>query len=155
MRKIEFTALVEMALVTRLRIAARIENVLPSTTRLGVEAAGTVAALTTELHRVGALGLQPRVAGGLEIPDQFRVALRAVLIAHEFRARDGQGRHHGAGGSGAGHHRDGPKRARGHDAPAHHRREPVPGGTPRFRWLLAGLVLCFHAVSLGNGPCSG
>ena len=130
-------ALVEMALEAGLRIAARIENVLPSATRLSVEAARTMTAFATDLHRVGPLGLKPRVAGGLEVPDQLCVALRAVLVAHEFRARDGQGRHHRARGGGAGHHRGGPKRACDHDAPSHHRGDPVVGGTSRFLCLLA------------------
>lgn len=127
-RQGKLAPLVEVAFEARLRIAARVQDVVTSPASLRVQAARAMTTFAAELHGVGPLGLHPRVGGGVEVADRFRMALGTVLIANKFGSRNGRRRNNRAGDCRAGHHRDRRQAEEPYSPPAHDRSHPRNSG---------------------------
>ena len=101
-RQVELSALVQMTLKAGFRRFARVDDGVARTTRLIVNAAGTVAGLAAGVLGVVPRRLQPGVSGGFEIARDGFVALRTGLRTDEFGAGNVRRRHHSAIDRGAG-----------------------------------------------------
>lgn len=90
----ELTAFIEMALIARLRISRRIDDVVGAAAFLGMHAAGSVARLAADVFGVFAGREEFRVRGIMKASRDVLVALSAVLGADKFRARNLRRHHH-------------------------------------------------------------
>ena len=86
--KVELSTLIQMALEADLRRFSGIDDSMRSSTALVMNAARTVARLTTNVLGIFAECLQTGVCGGMEIPHRIGMALLATFGTDEFGARD-------------------------------------------------------------------
>jgi hypothetical protein len=88
MRKAEFTALVEVTLETGFGRAIRIDYGVRGAAGFLVNAAGTMASLAADVHRVPGFGVESGVSGSSKAVVNFCVTFGAGCRADELRAGD-------------------------------------------------------------------
>lgn len=103
----ELGLLVEMALETGFGRLVGIDDGAWAAAGFDVLAARAVAGFAAHVDGILALGLELGVIRGLEVADEFFMALGAGIGADEGGAGDGGWGHHGAGSGRAGHEDDG------------------------------------------------
>lgn len=95
MGQIEFRLNVEMALETRFRIFAGVNDELRRAAGTDVFAARAVAGFAPALARHRRVfKMQPRMGTGGKFPDDVRMAIGASMVADKVRARNFQRHHH-------------------------------------------------------------
>lgn len=105
-RQVKLCPHFHMALEAGLRRFAGVEDRVRRAARLDVLAAGAMARFATDVLRVLALRLEPRMGRSRKVARDFRMAVRAALGADEGRSRNAGRRHDRAGKRAARHQSD-------------------------------------------------
>ena len=117
-RKVEFTALIQMTLEATFRRLTRIDDRACGAAALDVRAARTMAGLTTDILRVCRGHTQTSMRCVVKTARDSGVALRAFSTADKFSACDLRRRHHGAIRDNARHQQENPKAQADRNNPA-------------------------------------